>query len=249
MLCRARTESTSARASGYHSTIGDVESTRMSSTVLRLYSDFVCPFCFIAEHSTLPRLREEFDLAVEWCGFELHPGTPRGGMALSALFPPARLPAVRAHMQQFAARFGVTGMNHPDHIPNTRRALAIAELARDQARLDPFRQSAMVGYWCEGLDLEKNDDLRVIAERAGLLGGDALAAADDPAFHVRVGERQADARRHGVTGIPTFFIGSEAVVGCHPYDVLATAARRAGARPRLRSVAQDSDDAGADQGR
>jgi predicted DsbA family dithiol-disulfide isomerase len=107
----------------------------------------------------------------------------------------------------------------------------------------------MVGYWCEGLDLEKNDDLRVIAERAGLLGSDALAAADDPAFHVRVGERQADARRHGVTGIPTFFIGSEAVVGCHPYDVLATAARRAGARPRLRSVAQDSDDAGADQGR
>jgi len=211
----------------------------MSTTVLRLYSDFVCPFCFIAEHSTLPRLREEFDLAVEWCGFELHPGTPRGGMSLSSLFPPARLPAVRAHMQQFAARFGVTGMNHPDHIPNTRRALAIAELARDQARLDAFRESAMVDYWCEGLDLETDRDLRAIAERAGLAGDDALAAANDPAFHVRVDERQADARRHGVTGIPTFFIGGEAVVGCHPYDVLAAAARRAGARPRLRAVAED----------
>jgi predicted DsbA family dithiol-disulfide isomerase len=223
----------------------------MSTTVLRLYSDFVCPFCFIAEHSTLPRLREEFDLAVEWCGFELHPGTPRGGMPLTSLFPPARLPAVRAHMQQFAARFGVTGMNHPDHIPNTRRALAIAELARDNARLDPFRESAMVGYWCEGLDLEKDGDLRVIAERAGLAGDDAVAAAGDPAFHLRVDERQADARRHGVTGIPTFFVGNEAVVGCHPYDVLAAAARRAGARPRLRAVGQeeDSDGAGADRSR
>ena len=60
-------------------------------------------------------------------------------------------------------------------------------------------------------------------------------------FHARVDERQADARRHGVTGIPTFFIGGEAVVGCHPYDVLAAAARRAGARPRLHAVAQDTD--------
>src|SRR4029077_6781235 len=103
--------------------------------------------------------------------------------------------------------------------------------------------------WCEGLDLEKNDDLRVIAERAGLAGGAALAAADDPPFLLRVGERQADARRHGVTGIPTFFIGSEAVVGCHPYDVLATAAGRAGPPPLIRAVAQDSDDAGANEGR
>ena len=214
----------------------------MPTTILRLYSDFVCPFCFIAEHSTLPRLREDFDITVEWCGFELHPGTPPGGMPLSALFPAARLPSLRAHMQQFAAGFGVTGMNHPDHIPNTRRVLAMAELARDRGRLDPFREAAMVGYWREGFDLESDRDLRTIAERAGLAAADALAAADDPKFLARVDGRQADARRNGVTGIPTFFIGDEAVVGCHPYDVLAAAARRAGARPRLHSVALDAAD-------
>src|SRR3954462_15050178 len=91
---------------------------------IRFYSDFVCPFCFIAEQSTLPRLLREFAVAIEWCGFELHPRTPRGGMSLSALFPAARLPGMRAHMQQFAARFGVSDMNQPEHIPNSRRALA-----------------------------------------------------------------------------------------------------------------------------
>jgi predicted DsbA family dithiol-disulfide isomerase len=52
----------------------------------RLYSDFVCPFCFIAEASTVPRLLKELHLTMDWHGFELHPGTPRGGMALTRLF-------------------------------------------------------------------------------------------------------------------------------------------------------------------
>jgi len=213
---------------------------RMSSTVLRLFSDFVCPFCFIAEQATVPRLRDELAVSVEWCGFELHPRTPKGGMPLSALFPAARIPALKENLYRFAAGFGVTGIRHPDHIPNTRRVLAIAELARDRGRLDAFREAGMVAYWREGRDLEDDDDLRAIAAGVGLAADEALAAADDPALLARVDGRQADARRLGVTGIPTFLFGSdgrgEAMVGCHPYEVVAAAARRAGARPRLRSV-------------
>jgi predicted DsbA family dithiol-disulfide isomerase len=212
----------------------------MSSTVLRLYSDFVCPFCFIAEHSTLPRLVRELDVTVEWCGFELHPETPSGGMPMSALFPAARLPAMRAHMREFAARFGVTSMNQPDHIPNTRRALAVAELARDRGRLDAFRESAMVGHWCEGRNLERDDDLGLIAARVGLDADEALVAADDPERLARVDARQADARQQGVSGIPTFFFAGpisepeqeQKVVGCQSYEVIVAAARRAGARVR-----------------
>jgi predicted DsbA family dithiol-disulfide isomerase len=220
----------------------------MSSTVLRLFSDFVCPFCFIAEQATVPRLREELSVTVEWCGFELHPRTPKGGMPLTALFPAARVASIKEHLYEFAAGFGVTGIRHPDHISNTRRVLAIAELARDRGRLEAFREAGMVGYWREGRDLEDDADLRAIAAGVGLSPDEALAAADNPAMLARVDGRQADARRLGVTGIPTFVFGgaergeadTEAIVGCQPYDVLAAAARRAGARPRLRSVGAPS---------
>jgi predicted DsbA family dithiol-disulfide isomerase len=226
----------------------------MPSTVLRLFSDFVCPFCFIAEQSTLPRLREELSITVEWCGFELHPRTPKGGMPLTAFFPAARIPSIKEHLREFAARFGVSGIRHPDHIPNTRRVLAIAELARDRGRLEAFREAGMVAYWREGRDLEDDDDLRAIAAGVGLPADEALAAADDPALLARVDGRQADARRLGVSGIPTFVfgpvdgpggaeVGAEVIVGCHPYDVVAAAARRAGARPRLRSVGDPAGEA------
>jgi predicted DsbA family dithiol-disulfide isomerase len=201
---------------------------------LRLYSDFVCPFCFVAEQSTVPRLRDEFELVVDWRGFPLHPETPKGGMPLSALFPASRLPGVKEHMRQFAARFGVTGIVHPDRLPNTRRALAMAEYARAEGKLEEFRRAGMEAHWRRGNGLESDDDLRAVAEGVGLDGAAALAAADGAHFQAEVDRKLAEAAAAGVTGIPTFFIGDEAVVGCQPYEVLAQAADRAGAKRRVR---------------
>jgi predicted DsbA family dithiol-disulfide isomerase len=202
------------------------------SETLRLYTDFVCPFCFIAEQSTVPRLLRELDLTLDWRGFELHPTTPRGGVSLSRLFPGAALPSLHARTRHFAARFGVTDFSPPDVLQNTRRALAVAELARDRGRLEPFRAAAFEGYWRQGKNLEDDGDLGALAVAAGLDREEALGAADDPAFLARVDDKQADARQGGITGIPTFVIAGEEVVGCQPYEALADAALRAGVRRR-----------------
>jgi predicted DsbA family dithiol-disulfide isomerase len=204
------------------------------SLPLRLYSDFVCPFCFVAEQSTVPRLLEEFDLEIDWRGFPLHPRTPKGGMPLSALFGEARIPAVKEHMRRFAERFGVTGIVHPERLPNTRRVLAMAEHARAEGKLEAFRKAGMEAHWRGGNFLETDEDLRAVAESVGLDADAALAAADSPRFQAEVDRKLAEAAEDGVTGIPTFFIGDEAVVGCQPYEVLAAAADRAGAKRRAR---------------
>jgi predicted DsbA family dithiol-disulfide isomerase len=39
----------------------------------------------------------------------------------------------------------------------------------------------------------------------------------------------------GVTGIPTFVIGNQGVVGCESYDVLARFVEAAGARKKIRA--------------
>jgi predicted DsbA family dithiol-disulfide isomerase len=195
---------------------------------LLLYTDFVCPFCFIAEASTVPRLLSEFELELEWNGFELHPKTPRGGRPLSSLFPGVHLPSLHAQTQRFAAEFGVRDFSPPDWLRNTRRALAMAEYAREHDRLAPFRQAAFDGHWREGKNLEDDTDLRAIAEAAGLDATAALAAADDAAYLERVDGRQADARAAGVSGIPTFVLNEQRIVGCQPYESLANAASRAG---------------------
>ena len=139
---------------------------------------------------------------------------------------------MRERMLKFAAEFGITDMKMRDRSPNTRRALAIAEYARDQGKLARFRDLAMDAHWRRGLELEKDDDLRAIAAEAGLDPVRALAASSDPLFLERIDERRAEANARGVTGIPTFVIGDRAVVGCQPYDLLAEFAEASGARKR-----------------
>ena len=204
----------------------------LGQLTLRLYTDFVCPFCFIAEASTVPRLLRELDLTLEWHGFELHPETPPGGMPLSALFPGVDLRLLHERTRRFGARFGVTGFDPPDRLQSTRRALAIAELARERGKLEAFRGAAFDGHWRRGANLEADEDLRAIAATAGLDPAEALRAADDPALLARVDARQDEARAEGVRGIPTFIIGDDAVVGCQPFGVLHAFALEAGARPR-----------------
>ncbi len=151
-------------------------------------------------------------------------------MELSALFGGARVAQMREFMKRFAAQFGITDMRHSTHLPNTRRVLAAAELARDRGRLDPFRHAAMDAYWREGRDLEDETVLREIARQAGVDPDAAVAAGDDPGYLARLDRQRQEAARAGVTGIPTFVFGQERVVGCQPYPVLAAAAQRAGAR-------------------
>jgi predicted DsbA family dithiol-disulfide isomerase len=202
------------------------------SLSFRLYTDFVCPFCFIAEESTVPRLQRELDLTLDWHGFELHPTTPRGGMPLSRFFANVNLDALHARTQRFAAGFDVTNFRPPDHLHNTRRALAVAELARDEGVLDAFRHAAFDANFRRGKNLESDPDLAELATLAGLEPARALAAADDPLYLERVDARQARARAEGITGIPTFVFGTERVVGCLPYETLRAAALRAGATAR-----------------
>lgn len=196
---------------------------------LKLYTDFVCPFCFIAEQSSVPQLLREFELELDWCGFELHPNTPPGGRPLSDLFPGVDLDALHERTREFAARFGVTDFSPPKRLQNTQRALAVAEVARDAGRLEALRQAAFEAHWRQGADLEADEALLAIADAAGLAPRATLAAADEPSMRARVQARQADARRVGVSGIPTFVIGQERVVGCQPYSTLAAMASRVGA--------------------
>lgn len=177
-------------------------------------------------------MEREFNIIVDWRGFELHPETPKGGLELSRLFPGGNGREREEHLQQFAAGFGIQGMRLSKKIPNTRRALGMAEFARDQGKLDAFRSRTMEACWKEGKDIEDSIVLRDLAAASGLDPEKATIAADDPEYLSRVDALRLEASQMQVSGIPTFVFRTERIVGCQPYEVVAAAALRAGARLR-----------------
>jgi predicted DsbA family dithiol-disulfide isomerase len=175
-------------------------------------------------------------------GYELHPETPPGGVPLEEYLPDAD--GMLRYLRSFAARFGVS-LVPPARLANTRRALAAAQRAREAGRLDAYRAAAFDAYWRHGRGLEADADLAAVGIAAGIGGPEAVAAAADPGALARVDAARAEARAAGVTGVPTFVFEPDPasdgcaaeregarVVGCQPYEVLAEAARRAGARRR-----------------
>jgi predicted DsbA family dithiol-disulfide isomerase len=173
-------------------------------------------------------LQGELDVEVDWVGYELHPGTPPGGIPLSEHLPAPE--AMLGYVRTFAAGFGIVDLRPPTILASTRRALAAAQHARARGRLEPWRAAAFDAYWRQGRGIESDDDLAAIAREAGLDPAAIVAAAADPAALAEVDAARRAAREAGVTGIPTFDLGPVRVVGCQRYEVLAEAARRAGAR-------------------
>ncbi len=150
---------------------------------------------------------------------------------MERLFP-GRSQAMFARMLQVAQMQGVTGIQPRNLMNNTRRAIALAEWARDQGRLHPFREAVMRAYWSRGEDIENPEILGRLAEEAGLSAQQAVAAMDSPEYQARVDALRAEGMALGISGIPTVFVGNLRVVGAQPYEVFAEAARRAGASRR-----------------
>ena len=153
-------------------------------------------------------------------------------MRLDQYFPPWRLAGMETYMKNFAAQFGIDDFRSRERIPNTRRALARAEVARDEGKLDAFRTLAMEAHWRDGRDLENDDDLRAIAREAGLSDDAVARSHDDPRYLARVDALRAEAKAIGVEGIPTFILGDLAVSGAQAYEVFERFAERAGAKRR-----------------
>ena len=47
---------------------------------IKMYSDFICPFCYIG-FEVFRKLKPEFDLELDWRGFQIHPEWPAEGHA------------------------------------------------------------------------------------------------------------------------------------------------------------------------
>jgi predicted DsbA family dithiol-disulfide isomerase len=186
------------------------------------------------EQSSLVKLQEDYDVDIQWHGFELHPETPVGGIAVTSLFRGRSIEKIRSRMQSFAIEFGVQ-MLVPDHLANTRRALAMSEFARDQGKLDAFRDVATQAYWVQGMDLEKTSDLQKIAEAAGLDAPQAIEASAAPEYLARVQAIREEGIERMVTGVPTLFFGDMPVIGCQRYETFDKVAKLAGLEPRSKT--------------
>jgi len=195
-----------------------------------VFSDYVCPFCYVGDRRLL-RLAEQMDLAVTWRGVEIHPETPPDGMPLEALgYPPDVWARMHMHLGNLAAEEGIR-LAERRFTTNSHKALLVAEGARTQGP-ETFRavhEGLFHAFFTQGRNIGQTDVLADVAREAGMDAAAFERALIEPTYEDRLKANVAEARRHGVTGVPTFVFGEQVVAGAVPYPLLLDAAEKAGA--------------------
>ena len=131
--------------------------------------------------------------------------------------------------------FEAAGLPHAETIelvPNSRRALVLAEYAREVGRFDEVHSRLFRAYWVEGRDIGSDDVLLAVAADAGLDPGEASARLGDPGLLRIVQEQTNEALGHGAGGVPAWAIDERVLVpGAQPHEVFERVLEQLGHAP------------------
>lgn len=188
---------------------------------ITVFSDYVCPFCYL-EEPDLVRVREEFGdrVEVDWRAYELRPEP------IPTLDPDGEyLHRVwNASVYPMARSLGMT-LRLPPAQPRSRKALEAAEFARERGRYDAMHNALFRAFFEEGRDIGDVETLLEVGESVGLDREGLRAALDEGRYTAKVVSDERLATMLGVDSVPTMFVApagaspeeAEKITGAQPY--------------------------------
>ncbi len=192
-------------------------------------SDYVCPWCYVGM-GEVERLREEYDIAITWLPFELHPGGPPEGRQRPAHDDDGRN-ETRSYLKQRAEALGLP-FERTEVTPTSRKALEATEFAREagEVEFERFHHRVFGAYFGEGRNIGLPDVLCELAVECGLDAEALRAALDAGTYGERVEGATRWAKEAGIHTTPTFLIGEEyALEGAQEQQVFRQAMEQIGA--------------------
>lgn len=169
------------------------------------------------------RLKEEYDLEVEWRPFYLNPNTPPEGLPLPDYILQARAGGSEERLAQLARMYGMK-FTSTKRIYSTRRAHEATEYARINGKANEFHKAVFQKVYADGLDPSDWGVLRSAAQEVGLDGEDMQKAVQAGTYTDEVAAQVQKAYRIGISGVPTYVINDRyALVGAQPYEVFKRA--------------------------
>ena len=170
----------------------------------------------------IEKLKTEHNVQVEWVHFPLHPETPMEGRALADLFR-GRSPEQRKAMHaQMKARMEAEGLPYGERTMtyNSRLAQELGKWADTQPGGEALHDAFFRAYFVDNRDISSRDVMLDIVRDAGLSVDAAREVLEKRTFKDAVDADWNLSRQYGITGVPTFVIGRQGVVGAQPYEVL-----------------------------
>jgi predicted DsbA family dithiol-disulfide isomerase len=205
---------------------------------IEIWSDFVCPFCYIGKRRLEQALRQfphRDAVEIEYKSFELDPHAKRDGNPdvhdmLAAKYGMTREQAI-ANTKQVTEQAKTVGLEyHLDRAiqTNTFDAHRLAHYAAAQGKGEQMTERLLKAHFTDTLHLGRHETLADLAAEAGLDRDEAMRvlASGEYADEVRADEREA--AQLGIRGVPFFVINRKyGISGAQPSELFLQALSKA----------------------
>lgn len=202
---------------------------------IEIFSDLVCPWCYIGKRRFDLVLNSPVGEGVEvvWRAYQLYPGIPEQGMSRSEFsrirYGSANQSAARSRIETEARSVGIElDFKRIERMPNTFKGHRLVHHARAFGVQHELAETLFAAYFEEGKDVGDEQVLLDAAVRHGMdrAETESFLAGDESVDEVRAElERAANI---GVTGVPCFVLGGAfAIPGAQEPEVMSQFIERA----------------------
>ncbi|MFB6223348.1 MAG: DsbA family protein [Haloarcula sp.] len=199
-----------------------------SSEAITVYSDYVCPFCYLGRESLRQyQSTRDDELEIDWHPFDLRSGkrNPDGSIDHSVddgkdddYYEQAK-ESVRRLQAKYDVEMDLDIATDIDSLPAQIASYYVAEHYDYETWLT-FDVAIFEALWQDGSDIGDEDLLVELADEAGVDGKEIRSALADDALRAEVRDKFRQAQRQGVTGVPTFAYDGHAARGAVPPEQL-----------------------------
>lgn len=193
---------------------------------MTVYSDYVCPFCYLGRRS-LDTFQAEYDheIDIDWHPYDLrgHKRRPDGTIdhEIEDGKDEAYYEQVRQNVNRLREQYDAEEMLEfdaiPDRVDSLNAQLASFYVKREHpATWLAFDTALFEALWVDGRDIGDVDVLVDLAERTGIEGSAIRSAIEDDALRTAVEEAFINAQQKRITGVPTFVYDKHIARGAVP---------------------------------
>jgi predicted DsbA family dithiol-disulfide isomerase len=225
----------------------------VSSVKIEIWSDVVCPWCYIGKRrieSALAEFEHADQVEVHWRSYQLDPGAPTVPTESTSLMlarkygqSVAGAKQMQDRVEAVAAEEGlVYRLSETLHL-NTVDAHRLIHLAHRQGGNDlqgRVKEALLHAYFTEARDVADHAELREVAVAAGLDPSRVEEVLGSREFENDVHADVEQAQAYGASGVPFFVVDEKyGVSGAQPKEVFSQVLERAWSEshPRIEVLA------------
>ena len=202
----------------------------LTSVEIQIWSDVICPWCYIGTTNLRAALKDT-DARIVFRSFLLDPSGPSQPVRtleyLTSKFGP-QAEQMMEHVTEVAAKAGLEYHLDRSWSGPTLTAHRLLHWADSLGLQDTLAQRFFAAQFTEGRSLFDPDSLVALCQESGLDPVAARSTLDSDAYAESVADDLDQARRYGISGVPFFVFNDRlAVSGAQPPEVFTQALAQA----------------------